>query len=75
VLENEVILLDHYFDKRTLHPLINALEEVLIKDHHNEILENGFPTLLKEGKLEVLTLVFSFFNETKLLPSLRQAWI
>jgi hypothetical protein len=67
-----------YLYKKTAHPLIVGLQEVLITNHSKTILERGFAEMMNSKKadwIESLILLYQFFNEVDLVDDLKKQWI
>ncbi|CDW72810.1 cullin-4b isoform 2 [Stylonychia lemnae] len=75
IIENESLIVKLYLNERTLDLTLNTLEQVLIKDHIQQILEKGFAQLVHSSNFETLTLLYNFLLETKLLTNLKTQWV
>jgi hypothetical protein len=46
IIKNEATWMSTYFEVSSSTPIVNCLEQVLITDHHQQILEKGFHPLV-----------------------------
>lgn len=71
IIKNEATWISTYFEVSSSTPIVNCLEQVLIKDHHQQMLEKGFHSLVSQSRIDLLRLLFNFFIDTNLLQHLR----
>jgi hypothetical protein len=69
-----VEMTSRFLDSSTRKPLLEILDNHLLKPHANTLLEKGFKLLMDENRKEDLKRMFFLFERVKLLDLLKAGW-